>query len=62
MISQDNVNVIFGKYEIWYKTLYKQASDSLSALVIGKYTPEQFAKEVEAEAERVRKDDSIVKY
>lgn len=62
MISQDNVNVIFGKYEIWYKTIYKQACDSLSALVTGKYTPEQFAKEVEAEAERVRKDDSIAKY
>jgi hypothetical protein len=30
--------------------------------VTGKYTPEQFAKEVEAEAERVRNDDSIMKY
>jgi N-acetylglucosamine transport system substrate-binding protein len=62
MLSQDNVNVIFGKYEIWYKTLYKKAQDSLTGLVTGKYTPEQFAKEVEAEAERVRKDDSIVKH
>ena len=62
MISKDNVNVIFGKYEIWYKTLYKKAQDSLTGLVTGKYTPEQFAKEVEAEAERVRKDDSIVKH
>lgn len=62
MLSQDNVNVIFGKYEIWYKTIYKKAQDSLTALVTGKYTPEQFADEVEAEAERVRNDDSIVKY
>jgi N-acetylglucosamine transport system substrate-binding protein len=62
MLSQDGVNVIFGKYEIWYKTLYKKAQDSLTALVTGKYTPEQFAKEVEAEAERVRNDDSIMKY
>lgn len=62
MLSQDGVNVIFGKYEIWYKTLYKKAQDSLTALVTGKYTSEQFAKEVEAEAERVRNDDSIMKY
>lgn len=62
MLKQDNVEVIFGKYEIWYKTIFKKAQDSLTALVTGKYTPEEFAEEVEAEAERVRNDDSIVKY
>lgn len=62
MLSQDDVYVIFGKYELWYKTLIKKAEDSFTGLVTGKYTPEQFAEIVEAEAERVRNDDSITKY
>ncbi|HHX24766.1 MAG TPA: extracellular solute-binding protein, partial [Thermoanaerobacterales bacterium] len=62
MLSSDDAVVIFGKYEIWYKTIYKKAQDSLTALVTGKYTPEEFAEEVEKEAERVRNDDSIKKY
>ena len=62
MLGQDNVSAIFGNYEKWYKTIYKQAQDSLTALISGKYTVEEFAESIEKEAERVRQDDSIIKY
>ncbi len=62
IIGKEGAQVIFGGYEKWYKTLYKKAQDSLTALISGKYTVEQFADEIEKEAERIRQDSTIVKY
>lgn len=62
MVEQDNVIVISYEFERWYKPLYKKAQDSFAALIVGDYTVEKFVEEVETEAERIRQDDSIVKY
>lgn len=50
------------QYRQWYKAMQKNIEGALTSMLNKELTPEQFCDRCEAEAEKVRKDDSIAKY
>lgn len=46
----------------WYPELSRRLNDSLSSLMAGNMTPEEFCRRMEAQAERTRRDRSVPKY
>lgn len=62
LVQEENAEIIMLAYEIWYKPLHKKLNNTLTALIMGEYTPEQFCEEMEKEAERIRADENIHKY
>ncbi|HTE18050.1 MAG TPA: extracellular solute-binding protein [Armatimonadota bacterium] len=49
------------RYRSWYPSLEQAAQNATAALMQGSVTPEQFADQIEAAAEKVRKDPNIPK-
>lgn len=45
----------------WYPSLYKTVEGAITELLNGKLTAQQFADKIEAEAEKLRNDDAVVK-
>ncbi|MES1227359.1 MAG: extracellular solute-binding protein, partial [Armatimonadota bacterium] len=49
-------------YKLWYPSFETELENSLTSLVNGQSTPEQFCDRVEAAADKVRKDSAITKH
>ena len=61
-LSQKNIQTYFISWRLWYKPLFKKVMDSITEMVSGKITPEEFCEDVEKEAERTRRAPEIIKY
>ncbi len=61
-LNQPGVQTYFASWRIWYKPLFKKVMDSMTEMVSGRITPEEFCEAVESEAERIRNSPDIVKY
>ncbi len=50
------------QYRHWYMKFHTELEGLMASLLEGKITPQQFCDRAEAEAEKVRKDDTIIKH
>jgi N-acetylglucosamine transport system substrate-binding protein len=50
------------RYAQWYKSLEEAIRNQMAALLLGSVTPEQFVSNIEAAAEKVRRDPNIPKH
>ncbi len=61
-LDQPHVQTYYSSWRVWYKPLFKKVMDSMTEMVSGRITPEEFCVAVEAEAERIRNSPDITKY
>jgi len=59
---RNSKNVWAVQYRQWYPEFDKEVQNSLTAMLNGELTPQQFCDRVETAAEKTRKDDSITKH
>jgi len=53
---------VFMLYSIWYSEFHTNYQNNLTALISGEIDADEFCRRMEAEAEKVRNNDSITKY
>lgn len=53
---------MFMLYNIWYPEFHVTYQNNLTALISGEINADEFCERMEAEAEKIRNDDSITKY
>ncbi len=61
-VVRESKNVYAAQYREWYQSLGKELEDSMTALLNGTITPEEFCAKVEKKAQEIAADPSISKH